>query len=118
MLGSIRPKAAGSFGNTRLGEDSQSSKRRRGDIWTTPREAVWTGWLESGGHFGGRCGKASKEGRRIPVGVSEGGAKDTKVEEGAERCWKQLDWESHEGPELRFQGRGGRWERPTTRTWS
>jgi len=76
------------------------------------------GWLESGGCFGTRCGKASKEGRRKPVCVSEGGAKDRKVGEGAARCWTQLDWESREGPELRFQGRGGMRERPTTRTWS
>jgi len=76
------------------------------------------GWLESDGCFGTRRGKASKEGRRTPVRVSEGGAKDTKVEEGTARCRKQLDWESREGLELRFQGRGGRRERPTTRTWS
>jgi len=89
-----------------------------GDLWTTPREAVWMGWLESEGCFGRQRGKASKEGRRTPVCVSEGGAKDRKVGEGAERCWTQLDWESREGPKLRFQGRGGMWERPTTRTWS
>jgi len=46
------------------------------------------GWLESDGCFGTRRGKASKEGRRTPVSVSEGGAKDTKVEE---RCRKVLE---------------------------
>ena len=94
----------------------RAEKRRRGDIWTTPREAVWMGWSESGGSFGKRRGKASKERRRTPVCVSEGGAKDRKVGEGAARRWMQLDWVNHEDPELRFQGRGGLRERPTTRT--
>jgi len=76
------------------------------------------GWLESATYFGTGRGKASQKGRRTPVDVSEGDAKDTKVEESTARCWNRLDWESREGLELRFQGRGGERERPTTRTWT
>jgi hypothetical protein len=101
VSGAWRRQAEGSrfFREQAAGRGLTEFRRRKGDLWTTPREAVWMGWLESDEHFGGRRGKASKEGRRTPVCVSEGGAKDRKVEKVP-------------------QGTGRSWTGKATRTWS
>ena len=121
MLGTWRYPAEGSrFFREQAGwERTHGTYTAEGRSLDNPKRGSLEGLGRKYGQASaGPDGKTSQEGRHTPVGVSEGDAKDTKVEEGIERCPKQLDWESHEDPELRLQGRGGMRERPTTRAWS